>query len=97
MVEAEVYSESKTCKCCDIEYAPSNMDFYSLCHACFGHFNLQKMRGRFGQVLYNSEPDFYTENSDEWVKSGRCTHKFDSFDLTNGTYSVLLDCIKDKE
>lgn len=55
------------------------MDFYNLCNGCFNQFDNQKMRGCFKQLMtdscYNEKVDFYTESSDEFVKSGYCNHK----------------------
>ena len=70
-----------TCKCCEKEYELTGgyEGCYTLCNPCFNRYDNQKMNGRFKPLL-TGEPfppkEEYTESSDEFAESGRCTHEY---------------------
>ena len=70
-----------TCRCCGEKYKRGGWNFYDLCNPCFIQFDVQKMRGRLGRMglatLFGIAPHKATdtEDSDEFIKSGKCTHK----------------------
>lgn len=87
--------ELSECACCHAQYEIYYCNFHNLCDSCFNQFDNQKMRGRFGQLRAfadqgkedqpKSEPEFYTESSKEFIKSGRCTHS----ETTNKMQNVI--------
>lgn len=92
---------SMCCACCHEQYAMGYYNFHNLCDSCFNQFDNQKMKGRFGQLRefaeqggqgqyeQKPEPDFYTESSIEFIKSGKCNHS-----VTTNKMQNVIDFIK---